>query len=220
MALATFSDLSSALTSYLATTDYLGQYENWGYLVEAEVNRGMALPNGEMAMLRTRHQEQVTTLTATAGQAYIDVATALPGFLEFRFVELATDPPRELAIESPQQYARFRFNESGVPGFFHLRDGRLYLRKTPDSAYTLNVSYYKAIDHLSASQDNWLMTNYPDVYLFGCLREAAYLMRTDEFPVALWAGRYVEAFKAVAAADKQARWSGAVPTIRLDTAVP
>jgi hypothetical protein len=51
---------------------------------------------------------------------------------------------------------------------------------TPDASYTVELTYYSKIPALSDSNTtNWLLTNSPDVYLYGSLLEAAPYLDDD-----------------------------------------
>jgi hypothetical protein len=211
MSLSNWSDLQSTLNNWLGTNFYADQYGTWARLIEARVDRE----------LRTRHQESTSTLTLSA--AYIDLESDPADWLEFGFLELATDPPCELQMESPQNYARFRDDGSGTPRWFHFRGNRIYFRPAPDGTYTLNESHYEKIDGLEANSTNWLMTNHPDVYLFGMLTMAADFKRDDGATIPLatakrWSDNYERAWAALAVMDQRARSSGSLPQIQTDVA--
>lgn len=216
MSLSTYDGLVTSLNSYLATTDYQSQYPDWVRLVESEVDHGLTMPDGQVELLRTHWQEAALALTATTGQAYIE----LSGIIEIRKIYLDGSQPSELVQESPQNYARFLASSNGRPKFFHQQGERLYLRNTPDAAYTLTGSAYSAISGLVANGTNWLMTNRPGAYLFGCLKQVALFQRTDDWPLAAWQGQYMAEWRALKASDRSSRWGGGPLRIVSDTGNP
>lgn len=212
MALANWSELQSALNSWLGTNFYADQYGTWARLIEARVDRD----------LRTRHQETVTTETLSG--AYLDLSTDPTDWLEFSYLHLSDGgKPVELVLESPQNFARFDDGETGVPRWFHIKGNRLYTRPAPDGSYTLTLAFYEKIDGLEANSTNWLMTNYPDIYLFGMLTMAADFKRDDGATIPLatakrWSDNFERAWAMLERADQRARFSGALPQIQTDVA--
>jgi hypothetical protein len=209
MALSNWSELQTALNNWLGTNFYSDQYGTWARLIESRVNRE----------LRTRHQETETT-EALSG-AYLDLTSDPTNWLEFGFLRLETATPVELVQESPQNYARFDTGDSGEPRWFHIRSNRIYFRPAPDGAYTVTISYYGPIDSLESNSTNWLMTNYPDIYLFGMLSMAADFKRDDGATIpngtaARWNARYEMAWNKLESMDQRARMSGALPVIQTD----
>ena len=56
------------------------------------------------------------------------------------------------------------------------------------SSSTYSIDYWKQFDAFSGATDtNWLLTNHPDIYLFGSLAEA--VLYTLEDP-SIWIGKY------------------------------
>ena len=65
----------------------------------------------------------------------------------------------------------------------------------PNSATTLQVNYYKKLDTLSDSNTtNTILTNYPELYLYGALAESAPFIMQDE-RINVWGTLYKEALK-------------------------
>lgn len=216
MSLSTYDELVTSLNSYIANSEYQSMYPDWVRLVESEVDYGLAMPDGSVDLMRTHWQEEALSLTATTGQAYI----TLSGIIEIRKLYLDGSNPIELVQESPQNYARFLGGSSGRPKFFHQQGDRLYLRNTPDSAYTLSGSAYTAVDGLVANSTNWLMTARPGLYLFGCLKQVAMFQRSEDWPLAAWGAQYMAEWRALKASDRSSRWGGGPLRIVSDTGNP
>lgn len=212
MALSNWSELQTALNSYLGTNFYADQYGTWARLIEARVDRE----------LRTRDQETVTTETLSG--PYLDLDTDPTDWLEFSYLQIeANGKPVELVQESPQNYARFSDGVAGQPRWFHIKGNRLYTRPAPDGSYTLTLAYYSKVPGIEANAQNWLLTDHPDIYLYGMLSAAADFKRDDgaTIPVGTasrWNARYEAAWSMLEKMDQRARFSGALPTIQTDVA--
>ena len=84
-------------------------------------------------------------------------------------------------MESLDVYRNANNNSTGQPRYFAVVDGTLELAPTPDTAYTLQLTYYGKISALSDSNtSNFISTNHPDVYLYGCLKQASIFLMEDE----------------------------------------
>ena len=65
----------------------------------------------------------------------------------------------------------------------------------PNSATTLQINYYKSLTALSDSNaSNDILTNYPELYLYGALAESAPFIMQDE-RINTWGNLYKEALK-------------------------
>jgi Sec7-like guanine-nucleotide exchange factor len=76
-----------------------------------------------------------------------------------------------------------------------LVDNTIELAPTPDTSYTLQLTYYGTIDALSDSNtSNFISNSYPDAYLYGALKHASiYLMEDDR--VALFTQQFEKALE-------------------------
>lgn len=166
MALATYSDLKSAVADWLVRTDLGLKIPDFIALAEARINRE----------LRTR--EMISTATASVSTQAITIPS---DFIEvYRFVlDTESDVPLEYrpAEDSERRTAGVT---SGEPQWFSVVGTQFRLYPTPDGEYTYTLDYYGKVPALSDSAStNWLLTKAPDLYLFGALKEGAgYLLDT------------------------------------------
>ena len=97
---------------------------------------------------------------------------------------------------------------AGKPRLFTLNSGQIEFFPAPDEAYDLTMVYYARIPTMSADGDvNWLMTNYPDIYLYGSLLQSAPYLAEDA-RIAVWAQLYSAAVKNLGDDSTKARSSG------------
>ena len=79
---------------------------------------------------------------------------------------------------------------------------------TPDAVYTTSMLYYKTVDALSDSNTTTTMlTQNPDVYLYGSLLEAEPFLMNDQ-RVQLWATAFQQALADIQEQDNKDRHSG------------
>jgi hypothetical protein len=202
MALDTYAALQAAVADYLARSDLTSQIPDFITLNESRMNK----------VLRTRYQETVSTIT-------IDAATeALPtDFLEARTFVLSSSPNVVLEFMSPTDLeTTYASGAAGRPLNFAIIGSNFKFGPTPDATYSGSLTYYAKIPALSDSNTtNWLLTNYPDLYLYGTLMEAAPFCASDD-RIPIWMGLYDRAIAGLSQADERARWNGSPLVTRTD----
>lgn len=152
MAITTYSELQTAISTWTGDTFTSAQAQEIIALVEARFNR----------LLRT--QEMETRSTATASGEYL----VLPDdFLEQRSIEIGGD--KRLEYVTPSQMSQYA-TETGEPTYYTVTDGQFRFWPVPTSNYSIEVVYYKKIPALTASNtSNWVLEAHPDLYLSACL---------------------------------------------------
>lgn len=170
MTISTYSELLSAIDNYTHRADLASRADEFIDNVEAKLNR----------RLRLRTMETVVTGTFTADTATL----ALPAdFLEERSFsyEISTDVPVLLEPVTLESGDGLEYGQSGAPAYYAHNGDSMRLYPTPDSAYSYTLRYYKKLPALSSSQTtNWVLTNFPDAYLYGVQFEAFVYVRDTE----------------------------------------
>tara|TARA_A100000171_G_scaffold28325_1_gene26464 strand:- start:217 stop:846 length:630 start_codon:yes stop_codon:yes gene_type:complete len=185
MALDTYSNLKTTIANYLNRSDLTANLGDFIILTEARLNRE----------LRVREMVNTdTSITTSSGtQSY-----SLPsGYLEATTVIYQSDPFCTLRfISNTDFYNKYNTSQSkGKPTFFTIVGDQILLGVTPDSSTTLQINYYKTLTTLSDSNaTNTILTNYPELYLYGSLAEAAPFIMQDE-RINTWGNLYKEALK-------------------------
>jgi len=165
----TYSELKTNIANYLNRSDLTSEIDIFIDNTEAELNR------------RLRVADQVKRATATAENQYL----ALPNdWLEAINIEITYNdfrPLMQMSIESLDVYRKANNNVTGQPIYYALVDNTLELAPTPDSSYTLQLTYFSKIDALSDSNTtNFVLTSHPDIYLYGSLKHASVFLMEDE----------------------------------------
>lgn len=195
MSISTYSELKTAIANWLHRADLTAYVPDFIALAESRLNRE----------LRLRSMEARATATLTDG--YIQLPT---GYLEMRNLQINTDPVRFLEYRTPLQidYEYPSQNSSGIPKVYTIVGDEIQIVPKPDSGYTVEMAYHKKFDALSDSATtNWLLTNAPDLYLFGSLIEAEPFLKNDK-RVVLWEAKYRNAIDALQKQDDRGKWSG------------
>lgn len=196
MALANYTDLLAAVANWLDRADLTSRIPEFITLAEAKFNRN----------LRTMQMETVSSgLEMTTGDGSYDFPANSLAITKFK---ISADTNYELDQVSKELLVRkFPSSAQGLPLAFAIDGNQLLVRPLPDSDYTYELSYYEKVPDLESNSTNWLMTLYPDAYLYGALMEAApYLKDRDEIP--LWDVKLNRVLEEITSADRKDRWSG------------
>lgn len=189
MALANYSDLQSAVASWLKRSDLTDQIPDFITLAERRLNRE----------LRLRMTEQDATLSVSAGAT----TKALPtGFdSPIALWEVGEIENRELRFLNSTQMEVS--TEQGKVEYWTINGANIQFER-PSEAMTLLFRYIGDFSLSDASPTNWLLTNQPDVYLAASVTEGfIYLMDPDN--AATWNARAVEAIRSINAEESRSR---------------
>lgn len=168
MALSTYSELQTAVGSWLNRSDLTSNIPDFIKLAEASFNR----------VLRTRNQ--IKRATSTVSTQFVTQPTDL---LELYNIQINSSPIRRLEQVSLTKIDELKEGNtsSGKPLYFSITGSDFELHPTPDTSYTLELIYYSTISSLSdTNTSNFLLTNHPDIYLYGTLVQAEPYLMNDE----------------------------------------
>ena len=187
MALTNLTELKSAIADEIHVDDALNtRLEDFIRRAEAKINR----------RLRLREQEQLLEIDYPVTTT--DRFLTLPA----RFLELlsmaskwAGKPDgyyRNMRFVPPADIVRYYSISRSRPTHFTLRNA-IELNTLPDVDYTLRMHYLQGWD-LVTDGSNWLLTNFPDVYLYGALYEATAHIQDDKRLI-VWKSAFEQALQ-------------------------
>ena len=197
MAISTFAELKTAAANWLDRSDLTDRIPEFIALAEARFNR----------VLRIRDMETVSTAISTTGGTR---EYSLPtGFVQMKEFHLTTDPLTPLAYITPEMMSRmWAGSTTGIPLVFTIIADNVRLGPSPDAVYTTSMLYYKTFTALSDSNTtSEMLTNNPDVYLYGTLLEAEPFIMNDA-RVPLWLAAFEKAVSDIQNQDNKDRHSG------------
>ncbi len=212
MAISTYAELQSAVTNWLARSALADRIPEFITLAEAQLN----------LLLKCRDMEQRST-------AVIDMLAGEPEFLSLpsdyqsmRRVRISsvTGKPRLIYVANAamdeMRYARA--NATGMPVYFTVIGSEMELFPTPDSAYTVEMTYRKLIPALASNPTgNWLLTSHPGAYLYASLMEAEPYMKNDA-RIATWAAKLATVVEQINLISDQAAFNAGPLTMRVSGA--
>lgn len=208
MALATYSELNTAAANWLARADLTSRIPEFMDLFEAKFNRTVRVP-----------QQEKRNATFSISDEYTPLPT---DFIELRSIHLTTSPKRPLAYMSPDIEVDYYNTGTGIPQFVSVTghtsaDGTQSIRvaPVPDGTYTAVLTYYAKLPALDATTNttNWLLTNHPDLYLYGMLVEASAFIG-DDSRVMLWKAGFDQAMAGLKQSANRARWGAGAMAVR------
>lgn len=204
MAIDSYANLKQAVERFTHRTDLADVLDNFIELAENDLDKRLRLRNNE--------------LRATATMSTTDRFLALPdGFLKMRRLSLINGSLNyEIKYESPE--AMQLQNAAGRPRSYTVTS-QLEFDRVADSAYTLEMSYYRRITPLSTSNtSNDVLTDYPDLYLYGCLIHYA-VWAADAEALQIYTSKFEAALLLANKQERDGRF-GVAPRIQKEGSTP
>lgn len=165
MAITNYATLQSAIANWLHRSDLTTTIPDFIALAESRINR----------VFSARGAEIDVTLTATVDSAFVDLpvdfSTPIGLWLE-SFV-----PRRLLVFKQPTELAYVPVKT--YPNFWAIKDGQIQFDRIAAGNYPLTLRYKKN-SNIATTDTNYILSSYPDLYLFGALVEAAIFIRDTE----------------------------------------
>lgn len=194
MTITNYGTLKTAIADTLNRDDLTSVIPQFVSLAHAQFNR------------KIRSHRQITRGSLTIDTQF----EALPAdWLETIRITMDANPIRVLTQISMDDLTRYRTatdNTTDAPVYFAHNGTDIELFPTPSTSYTGQITYYAKITALSADGDtNWLLTNHPDVYLYGALTHSAPYLK-DDARIAIWAGLAAQAMTEIEDENNAARF--------------
>jgi len=195
VSITTYDELKSSIADFLNRDDLTAVIPTFISLAETDMNR------------KVRHWRMEDRAVAVLDTQY----TALPhNFLEPIRMSLTAGNTFTLEIVGVQEMTDLRANAantSGRPRYFAILDQAIEVFPSPDADYDLELVYYETLPSLEANSTNWLMTNYPDAYLYGSLLHSAPYLQED-VRLQTWSALYQSVVSAINQDAERAKTGG------------
>jgi len=222
MAINTYATLQTAVANWLDRSDLTDRIPEFIALAEARMNRTLRLA----IMLNVDQTTLGGATTLVAGTRDYSLPS---GYLQMVDFHLRTDPITPLSYITPENMNRmWAGSELGIPEAYTIFSDnasgtpikKVKLGPSPAGAYDYSIMFYKKIDALSSSNTTeQMLTNNPDVYLYGALLEAEPFLMNDQ-RVQLWATAFQESLSALQEQDNKDRHSGSAMRVMNTTGYP
>jgi hypothetical protein len=164
MSIATYSELQTAVASELNRGDASAKVADWILMGESRLNRDL------------RMLDMVTTASGALSTA--SRMLTLPDLFQDKIQFRITDPLTELTWVPPERLMEYSCEESATaqPKRYTITDS-IEFDRIPDTEYAYVFKYYKGYRLSAADDTNYLLTNYPQVYLFAACIYGAMFFR-------------------------------------------
>jgi hypothetical protein len=167
MSLASYSDLLGAIAAYTKRGDTAQYLPTWIALTEATFNREL------------RHYLGLVRSDVLITQEFNAAPT---DFVALRSARLLDSPYWEVRSLNADQMTELRAEQRNGPiDSISVIGGQLVVNPVPGTTGSnIELLYYQSIPPLSAtSPSNWVIANFPDLYLFGVMEQAADFYEDD-----------------------------------------
>lgn len=156
MALDTYANLIAAVQNWMARSDLSGNVADWITLAESRLNRVLGAVEVDQA------------LTGVVDSRTLDVsAYSVIAPIALYVADNATSDEREVLQRASGSFEHVA--SSGAPRFWALDGTSIDLDRPCGSAYTFRFRYRQRFALSNIVTTNWLLTNYPDIYLAATL---------------------------------------------------
>ena len=170
----TYAQLQTAVERWLDTdeTEFTNRAEDFIHLGEVHLNRKLVLR--EMKQLAT------ATYASTNTTRRISLPTGFKRMLTLEAKDASeADVYYQRVTKRPEnEFANYRTTTGGIPKNYCLRD-EIEFDRLVNSNHTIKMLYLKKWD-IATDSTNWLLTNYPDLYLYSALVAAAPFIKDHE----------------------------------------
>lgn len=170
MSISTYSDLKTAVASWLNKTNLTSVIPDFITLAEVDIRRDLRIPSMEALASGT-----LTGETLAHPTRFIEARRLTVGDYVYEYV-------------TPDDYARESIAESGLHVFTSIGMNLYILGGVSGDSYTL--LYSAGLAALSGDSDtNWVLTNAPDIYLAAACRHGCTYLKDAEGE-ARWGAKY------------------------------
>ena len=200
MALSTYTELQASVLSWMNRPDLSAQVPDFVALAEARINDDLRV-------------SQMLTTAALSTVANVQTVALPTDWLAFKALSVSGEPLVYLPADRIRAQADGGTRE---PDSYAIEGDDLLLSQTPDAVYTIDTVYYAKIPALASAVGgvNWLLTKYPNIYLYGALVSACQFTMNDE-RANYWGGLYSSAIESAIRSDRLATSSGAPLRVRV-----
>lgn len=186
MALANYSDLKNSVIKWSHRDDLDLLIDDFILLAENEMRANDDAP------LEMRLSEITVVIPMVTTTTFLDLPT---DYDQARSLRVAfSNNSNRLVYKTPANLHRRQ--GTGTPFFYTISGNKLEFDIKPDTAYDVTLQYKAMFTALtSVNSTNEVLTKYPNIYLYGCLKHA-FIYAVDNDQAAKYGLLFLEAIKA------------------------
>lgn len=188
----TYTDLKATIADFLNRSDLTSAIPAFVCLAEAQMNR----------RLRCRRMVGRSDAAISANQEYIALPGDFIGPISFSLYDSEETELHFLEAEAfVAERRRFLKGESDGQSYYTVIGEEFRLLRTSPAAVTGELTYWRSVSALSdAAPTNWVLAQFPDLYLYGSLEHSAPYLR-DDSRIEMWAQLFAAGVSDTNAAD-------------------
>lgn len=179
MALSNYTELKAAVAQWMRRADLTAEIPDYITLAEKKI----------VKLLKIRGQETETTLTPNSG----DSTVALPSDYGSP-IALWNALSDRIKINQVMPEALEYDDTPGTPDYWAVDGANIRFDCRLDGAIPFAFRYVKTFELSDVNPTNFILTEWPDVYLYGALTEG-FLAVYDEQRAAVWQGKFQAAIE-------------------------
>ena len=204
MSISNYTELKDAIADFLNRSDLTSVIPTFISLAEADINRNL------------RHRLMENRASATVNTRYSVLPTDFVEPIRLH-IEGTNHNPLELLGSYEMQKKRASIEDAANrPLFYALTQNEIELFPTPNADFGLEMYYYAKVPSLSASvTTNDILTNHPDIYLYGSLSHSAPYLQEDP-RIQVWASLYQNAVEGANQESQRAKNSGSGISMKIE----
>ncbi len=193
MAITTYDELKASIANWLNRDDLTAVIPDFISLAEAQIARDV------------RHWRQEKRVSTAANERYENLPI---DWLEMIQIQLSEGGRLQAISAEGLQKLREESSAAQKPKYYRLTSDQIELYPVPDTTYEESMQYYARVPALtSVDFANWVLTYYPDVYLYGSLLHTAPYLADDQ-RTTVWASLYKSAVDVLNQDNEKSRVSG------------
>ena len=181
MALGTYSDLTSAIADWLERGDLTARIPDFIALAESRLNRELGI----------RSLESDAALAGVPNSRFIAIPA---GFREAQNLWINRSGGQREVLRPVLPELTVADETPSEPRSWSIDGSNIAFECPCDQAYSFTLRKVGGLSISESAPTNLVLTNYPDLYLFGSLAEAGPFLRDSEL-FALFDGRFQVALK-------------------------
>lgn len=199
-----YAELQTTIEAYLARADLKEMVPTFVRLCEKEI----------AAICKVRLQDHEAVGNLVPDQDWIPLPD---DYIDGRFLRIMSDPVRSLEVVSARKWQDVANHKSTTePNACFVHGERIYVGRTPAAATEYRLFYRRGFPTLRGNESNYILQEWPMVYLYGSLQEAGGAMGEDE-RVPGWERRALMWFKRLKKAEFRAKSGNGPLRVRPDT---
>lgn len=196
MTITNYATLQTAIADFLNRDDLASVIPTFIRLAESRIDRDL------------RHWRMEKRSLADLDAQYSAIPADLLQPIRIQILDGATGEISPVSTAQMLQMRGDREDQAGRPVHYALTSGGLELFPTPDGTYSTSLVYYARVPALSVSNTtNWLLTEAPDVYLYGALVHTAPYLK-DDARIQVWEALFAQGVDRLNASSDGAKYGG------------